>query len=112
VLRVIYIEEPRTALPVAEVPEQQRYLDVAPGQDAMEAADRLGRPVAILRMGSRVPMPDEDQSRFLYQHPPVLPLEVPPPPKRGSGLEDPVSAPPRLGRPSANFPRVPESKLR
>jgi len=112
VLRVIYIEEPRTALPVAEVPEQQRFTEIAPGQDAMEAADRLGRPVAILRVGSRVPMPDEDQSRFLYQHPPVLPLEVPPPPKRGSGLEDPLPAPPRLGRPSANFPRVPESKLR
>ena len=38
----------------------------APGEDAMEAADRLGRPVAILRMGSRVPLPDEDQSQFLY----------------------------------------------
>ena len=112
VLRVIYIEEPRTALPIAEKSDEQRFMEIAPGQDAMEAADRLGRPVAILRMGSRVPLPEEDQSRFLYQHPPVLPLEVPPPPKRGDGLEEPLPAPPRMGKASANFPRVPETMLR
>jgi hypothetical protein len=109
VLRVIYVEEPRTAFPVAETPEQQRITEIGPGQDAMETADRLGRPVAILRMGSRVPLPEEDQGPFLYQHPPVMPLEVPPVPKRGEGLEDPLPAPPRLGHAMNAAPMAPSS---
>jgi hypothetical protein len=44
VLRVIYVEDPRNALPVREVPLQQPYYEIAPGQDALEVADRLGRP--------------------------------------------------------------------
>jgi hypothetical protein len=43
-------------------------LDVRPGQDALRTADRLGRPVAILRIGSRVPNVSEGQDwdNFLY----------------------------------------------
>ena len=55
---------------------QAAVLRNRPGQDAMQAADRLGRPMAILRMGSRVPMPDEDQGRFLYQQPPVTAIRA------------------------------------
>ena len=65
---------------------------------ALEAADRLGRPIAILRMGSRVPMPDEDQGRFLFQQPPALLLEQPMHVARNSGLEPPLEAPPQIGR--------------
>jgi len=111
VLRVIYLEDQQSALPVREVPGEQRYYEVAPSQDAMEVADRLGRPVAILRMGSRVPLPDEDEAQFQYQYPPVL-LTAPPVVGRTQGLETPLDAPPILGRPSRNFLRVPESKLR
>jgi len=70
VLRVIYLEDVHTAPPLRDEPGKQRYFEIAPGQDAMQAADRLGRPMAILRMGSRVPLADEDQTRFLYQQPP------------------------------------------
>jgi len=97
VLRVIYIEEPRTAMPVRYEAGQQPYFEIKPGTDAMETADRLGRPVAILRMGSRVPLPDEDQSRFLYQQPPVQFYEnLPPPVQRNAGLESRLPAAPRL----------------
>src|SRR5262245_236501 len=97
VLRVIYIEEPRTAIPVRYEPGQQPYFEIKPGTDAMETADRLGRPVAILRMGSRVPLADEDQSRFLYQQPPVQFYEnLPPPVLRNAGLESRLPAAPRL----------------
>ena len=78
-----------------------------PGHDAMQAADRLGRPMAILRMGSRVPLPDEDQSRFLYQQPPVIVFDPPPVIDRKHGLEPPLEAPLRMGRPSRNFERLP-----
>lgn len=97
VLRVIYIEEPRTALPLRDQPGRQRYFEIPPGDDAMETADRLGRPVAILRMGSRVPLADEDQSHFLYHQPPVqLIEELPPAVPRHQGLEERLPAPPRL----------------
>jgi len=112
VLRVIYIEDPKAAPTTRNAPGEQGYYELAPGQDAIEAADRLGRPIAILRMGSRVPMPDEDQGRFLFQQPPALLFEQPTIVSRNTGLEQPLEAPPQLGRPSRNFLRVPASKLR
>jgi hypothetical protein len=107
VLRVIYVEEPRTALPIRDEAGKQRYYEIAAGADAMEAADRLGRPVAILRMGSRVPLEGEDQSQFLYHEPPVQFFdEVLPAVPRHEGLEEPLPGPPRLGQPSRTFPRM------
>jgi hypothetical protein len=107
VLRVIYLEDVQTAPPVRDEPCQQRYFEIAPHQDAMMAADRLGRPMAILRMGSRVPLVEEDQSQFLYQQPPVMMFEPPPVIERQAGLEKPLEAPMRMGRPSRNFERLP-----
>jgi hypothetical protein len=105
VLRVIYLENPRNPLLIREIPGEQPFFEIAPGQDAMQTADRLGRPMAILRMGSRVPLPEEDQSHFLYQHPPVQLLDVPALVPRRDGLEEPLPAPMRMGRPSGTFPR-------
>jgi hypothetical protein len=109
---VIYIEDPNLALPVNEIPGQQRFFDVGPTHDPLDAADRLGRPVAILRMGSRIPVDGGDDEKFMYYHPPLVQIEPPPAIDRKSGLEEPLEAPPRLGRPSRNFERMPESKLR
>ncbi|MEX2173530.1 MAG: hypothetical protein WD872_04155 [Pirellulaceae bacterium] len=106
VLRVIYVEEPKTALPIRDQPGDQRYFEVGPGVDAMETADRLGRPVAILRMGSRVPTADAVDSRFVYHNPPLQVIEQPIVLPRGAGLEAPLDAPPQMGRPSLNFPRL------
>jgi hypothetical protein len=113
VLRVIYIEEPRGALPFHDVPGKQRYLDIGVGEDAMEAADRLGRPVAILRMGSRVPVDTETGGHFDYHSPPAQLFEKPAAVlPRNDGLEAPLAAPNQLGKPSRNFPRMPDTKLR
>jgi hypothetical protein len=106
VLRVIYLEDVATAPPIRDEAGKQRYFEIPPAQDAMQVADRLGRPMAILRMGSRVPMPDEDQARFLYEQPPVMLFEPPPVIDRKKGLEAPLEAPPRMGRPTRNFERV------
>jgi hypothetical protein len=113
VLRVIYLEDVHNPLPLRHEPGKQAYYDIGPGQDAMQAADRLGRPMAILRMGSRVPMPDEDQSRFLYEQPPALLFETPAPAMdRQKGLEPPLEAPLRMGRPTRNFERLPSAQRR
>lgn len=58
VVRVIYLEDPRRPLPM-HLPRGEHWFDVAPGQDVLRMADVLGRPVAILRMGGRVPLDDE-----------------------------------------------------
>ncbi|MCA9121219.1 MAG: hypothetical protein H6822_21775 [Planctomycetaceae bacterium] len=59
VTRVVYLEDRDTALPVQDDPAQQRYFEAGPGQDPLQVADTLGRPMLIMRMGSRVPSPDD-----------------------------------------------------
>ena len=55
VTRVIYLEDPTQALPVAEGRLDQHWFDAGPGVNPLEEADRWGRPLAIVRMGGRVP---------------------------------------------------------
>jgi hypothetical protein len=56
VTRVIYVENPHTALPVArKVCDTQPWFEAPPGEDPLVTADREGRPIAILRIGGRVP---------------------------------------------------------
>ena len=55
VTRVIYLEDPQTAVPMQQTPLTNRPVEVAEYQDALAVADRLGRPVAIVRIGSLAP---------------------------------------------------------
>ncbi|TWT41548.1 hypothetical protein [Botrimarina hoheduenensis] len=56
VTRVIYVEDPRTALPVVELNGQQ-WFEARTGDDPLALADAMGRPIAILRIGSRLASP-------------------------------------------------------
>ena len=78
VTRVIYLEDPQTALAVAETPTTSRAVDVAEYQDALEVADRLGRPVAVVRIGSLTP-PQADAllPQFFFGHPAWAPIYQP-----------------------------------
>jgi hypothetical protein len=73
VTRVIYLEDPQWAVPYKEPPEGQNWFEVGAGKDPLAIADELGRPVAILRMGARLPgeggVPSLD---FLFGCPPVV----------------------------------------
>jgi hypothetical protein len=71
VTRVIYLEDPDAALPVAEDPENQGFFEVAPYENPLEVADRLGRPMAIVRIGGRVPDETAPDAKFLYGCPPI-----------------------------------------
>ena len=54
VTRVIYVEDPQHALPVARHAKgEQPWTEAPAGEDPLVTADRNGRPVAILRIGSR-----------------------------------------------------------
>lgn len=78
VTRVIYVEDPRAALATAENSQaRQRYFEVHPGDDAMAAAAELGRPIAILRMGAKIPDPVNPSPGFLYGSPPVMRYDTP-----------------------------------
>jgi hypothetical protein len=56
VTRVIYVEDPLHALPVARHAKgDQPWTEAPAGEDPLVTADRNGRPLAILRLGSRGP---------------------------------------------------------
>lgn len=76
VTRVVYLEDRDTALPVRDDPNFQRYFEVHPRQDPLRVADELGRPMAILRMGSRVP-DNNGQLGMDYGGPPLIPYQLP-----------------------------------
>ena len=104
VTRVIYLEDPEKALPIALPEDEQSWFEAGPGRDPLAIADSLGRPVAILRMGARLPeMNGGFDPTFLCGSPPLVkfPPEAkllgPPP----SALPaQPVPAPPAAVEPS------------
>ena len=69
VTRVIYLENPETAFPAKEDAERQRYFEARPGDDPLFVADILGRPMAILRMGGRIPNAGGPDDAFLFYSP-------------------------------------------
>ena len=73
VTRVIYVEDPQLAIPIAEkTPSETRWIEVRAGGDPLVTADGLGRPIAILRMGGRVPEPNQTDAAFVYCAPPMM----------------------------------------
>ncbi len=87
VTRIIYVEDPQLALPIAEkVAAETRWMEVRPGEDPLVAADGLGRPIAILRMGGRIPEANGMEPEFVYGAPPAMVYTRPHPAAR-SGVE-------------------------
>lgn len=76
VTKVIYVENPETALPYRQLCNgHQAYFDVSDIEDPFRTASRLGRPIAILRLGTRHPS-DEEMSAASGA---AIPLTVFPP---------------------------------
>lgn len=94
VTRVIYLEDPQSAVPVRSDVAGQTWFDVAPGRDPLAVADALGRPVAILRLGGKLPSdgscPDPN---FFFGSPPFV--------RYGAPTQSP---PPAASRPAATRP--------
>ncbi len=115
VTRVIYLEDSELAEPVATTPDRQIVHNVPASDNALQVADQLGKPVAILRIGSRVPLdPNGDLLEFLYGCPPWIPLN--PVPDRAALIEsgqwtdsEPSAASdkPRSEPPLEESPRMP-----
>lgn len=74
VTRVIYVEDPNLAAPVArKAGDEQPWFEAPAGQDPLVIADGLGRPIAILRIGGRTPADGSDGcgDSFNYGTPPI-----------------------------------------
>jgi hypothetical protein len=72
ITRVIYLEDPLLASPIAREPHEQPWIEAGPGEDPLVMADQQGRPMAILRLGGRVPDQHQPGAAFLYGAPEVV----------------------------------------
>lgn len=76
VTRVIYLENPDTALPVPELNGEQGVFDVPKDADPFAVAKTLGRPVAVLRIGGRGPSANGSfDPDFMFGSPEFVPYE-------------------------------------
>ena len=95
VTRVVYLEDPQTALPVRE--HGQEWFEAPPGKDPLALADALGRPVMIVRLGCRMPGRDTGPDpSFFFGCPPLVKFPPPPAP--------PVAPPAAPRQPQAATP--------
>jgi hypothetical protein len=70
--RVVYLEDSANAEPVSYVGPQRIY-EANPGEDMLQTADIYGRPLAIVKLGSRVPTSTDGMisEEFLFGSPPI-----------------------------------------
>lgn len=88
VTKVVYLEQPQLANPIkldATVPVEVLRPDLNP----IAAADRLGRPMAIVRLGGRVPLMHGNQGFFGQQAPIDASAATPPPPAASTAQQPP-----------------------
>jgi hypothetical protein len=105
VTRVIYLEDPQSALPIAQGPEkEQSYFEIRPIDDPLEVADRLGRPVAIVRIGGRVPDSMGPDEKFMFGSPMLLV------PNSLDLFSEPIVPPVEMIDPAPRMPVPPLSK--
>ncbi|HEX3869796.1 MAG TPA: hypothetical protein VHV77_05140 [Pirellulales bacterium] len=55
ITRVVYLEDPHKALPTQGDAQHPSWFDAGPGAHPLVEAQELGRPMAIVRLGGRVP---------------------------------------------------------
>lgn len=58
VLKVVYLEDPKATSIQVHDGKTQPYFDLSLGEDPLNSAELFGRPMAIIRIGSRVPIND------------------------------------------------------
>ncbi|MEW4529141.1 MAG: hypothetical protein ACF8PG_14055 [Maioricimonas sp. JB045] len=79
VTKVVYLEQPQRAAPFDQK-DGPHIEDVPPSSNLLEAADQRGRPIAIVRLGGRIPDANAGAAFFGPPVPVVFPTQVPQPP--------------------------------
>ncbi len=72
VTRVVYVEDPDHVFAGKHADRDQPYFEVRRGTDPLHVAEDLGRPIAIVRIGSKAPASDAPDYRFTFQSPPII----------------------------------------
>jgi hypothetical protein len=99
VTKVVYLEQP-DRVPLTNLNGGARVTDLAPAQNAIAEADALGRPIAIVRIGGRVPDLHRPDPQFWG---PLAPLQMHQSPETGATTDtntrphSPVPSPPSAG---------------
>ncbi|MDA0834645.1 MAG: hypothetical protein O2955_05250 [Planctomycetota bacterium] len=70
VTKVVYLEQPQVAVPT-EVEGASLQFDLPPQTNLLAESDRLGRPLAIVRIGGRLPGPSQDLASYLWTPAPL-----------------------------------------
>lgn len=70
VTKVVYLEQPQLATPT-DLQQPLAALTLAPGRNLLAEADRLGRPMAIIRLGGRLPDPTGRDAGFYGNGAPI-----------------------------------------
>ena len=115
VTKVIYLEDGDLALPYRPIRDDQPYFDIGPSEDLLRTAERMGRPMAIVRIGSRVPTFDDiTTGEFDFYSAPVFEMPHPQPLQTGINNVDQFDVGERIpGQPQPNLPPiVPGQSLR
>ena len=73
VTKVIYLEQPQLASPTRQVNGKMHIESLDTEVNLLEAADQRGRPIAILRIGGRLPDPNSSEDEFYSASPITLP---------------------------------------
>ncbi len=68
VTKVVYLEKPDFAFPVVQT-GGARIENLPPSDNLLQAADLRGRPMAIVRIGGRIPDPHSPKDEFFSQSP-------------------------------------------
>ncbi len=89
VTRVVYLENPHTAIPEQQTATDQPYFDVALGDDPIRVAEKFGRPMVIVRIGSRVPE-QQELNGFGLGTPPLRWFDAAADPRQSSLSDNPV----------------------
>ena len=86
VTKVIFLEQPQRAIP-KQLDERSAVVTLPSGRNLLAEADRLGRPMIILRLGGRLPNMHGSDPVFFGTGAPLRLLgnsQPQPPPKRNS----------------------------
>lgn len=75
VTKVVYLEQPQLANPTRQVNGKMHVEPLDTEVNLLEAADMRGRPIALLRMGGRIPDPSSPDDEFYTSSPLTLPGE-------------------------------------
>jgi hypothetical protein len=79
VTKVVYLEQPDRAIP-ERGSNASRTRIARPRENALAAADEAGRPMAIVRLGGRLPDPRAPEPEFFGHGGPIEILALPPEP--------------------------------